>query len=114
MSVIRVPDFHYSILTFLPHKYNFFVKNFVTVLTILWFRLQSSVEERLKKHLTITEVNIEEPEPEEDEVISLPEIKPEMDDVIKSAMNSRGQVSQQKMKDIKKWILIKKGLHSGS
>ena len=72
------------------------------------------MEERLKKHLTITEVNIEEPEPEEDEVISLPEIKPEMDDVIKSAMNSRGQVSQQKMKDIKKWILIKKGLHSGS
>ena len=72
------------------------------------------MEERLKKHLTITEVNIEEPEPEEDEVISLPEIKPEMDDVIKSAMNSRGQVSQQKMKDIKKWILIKKELHLGS
>ena len=69
-------------------------------------RLQSAVEDRLKKHLTITEVNIEEPEPEEDEVISLPEIKPEMDDVIKSAMNSRGQVSHQKMKDIKKWILI--------
>ena len=55
-------------------------------------RLQSAVEDRLKKHLTITEVNIEEPEPEEDKVISLPEIKPEMDDVIKSAMNSKGQV----------------------
>jgi hypothetical protein len=56
--------------------------------------LQSSVEERLKKHLTITEVNIEEPEPEEEEVISLPEMTQEMDDVIKHAMSSRGQVSQ--------------------
>jgi hypothetical protein len=57
-------------------------------------RLSSTVEERLRKHLTITEVAIEEPGVEEDEeVVSLPEITPEMESVIKSAMSSGGKVS---------------------
>ena len=56
------------------------------------FRLQKSVEERLRKHLTITEVAIQEPEDEEEDVIALPVITPEMEKVITNAMASSGQV----------------------
>ncbi len=56
--------------------------------------LSSTVEERLRKHLTITEVAIDEPGvEEEEEVVSLPEITSDMESVIKSAMSSGGQVS---------------------
>jgi hypothetical protein len=46
----------------------------------------------MRKHLTITEVTIEEPE-EEEEVLALPEISPEMEKVIHNAMSSGVQVS---------------------
>ncbi len=49
------------------------------------------MEERLSEHLKITGFPYEEKK-EEDEVIGLPEITPEMDQVINTAMASRGEV----------------------
>jgi len=54
-------------------------------------RVEKSVEERLSEHLKITGFPYEEKK-EEDEVIGLPEITPEMDQVINTAMASRGEV----------------------
>jgi hypothetical protein len=50
------------------------------------------VEERLRKHLTITEVTLDETEAEEEEALALPEITPDMDKIINNAMASGGQV----------------------
>ena len=47
----------------------------------------------MRKHLTISEVTIEEDEVEEEEEgVVLPKINPEMEKVINSALASRGEV----------------------
>lgn len=50
--------------------------------------VEASLEKRLLDHLKITEVPLPEPESEEEEV-QLPEITPEMEQVVQSAYGSR-------------------------
>ena len=49
------------------------------------------IEERLKKHLSLTEVAVEEEFSDEEEEEELPEITEEMEAVIKRAQGSRGE-----------------------
>lgn len=51
-------------------------------------RLAKSLEERLRRHLAITEVAIEDPEPEEEEDLELPELSADMEAGIDSALES--------------------------